>query len=215
MNHEHVGDDAALYALGALSDREAIALQVHIRQCPSCANLVGDAEDAVTAAALAEPLHRAPAALERRITGLLAPQAAFGRGSAVAAIAAAFLLGILPSWYLWQQNRSMQDAVASRGAAMARIAEGPHRRASFRGGGGNVAADVMYAPDGSWYVIVVKGISNPLQVAWMHGGERTMLGSATPHGGLAMLYLPKSHRMDQLALIDGGRIVGRAALHYD
>jgi hypothetical protein len=72
----------------------------------------------------------------------------------------------------------------------------------------------MYAPDGSWYVIVVREASRPLAVIWMHDGQHTMLGSAVPKGNVAMLYLPKSHRMDRLALMDGDRVIAEAALSW-
>ena len=100
----------------------------------------------------------------------------------------------------------------SQSAAMDRLAATAHRTAGFRPPGGALAANVMYAPDGSWYVIVVRGASHALQVAWMHDGAQTMLGDAVPHGRVAMLYLPKSHRMEQLALMDGQRIVAQAQL---
>jgi hypothetical protein len=60
----------------------------------------------------------------------------------------------------------------------------------------------------------VRGASKPLSVAWMHDGQQTMLGSAVPKGNVAMLYLPKSHRMDHLALMDGDRVVGEASLSW-
>jgi hypothetical protein len=72
----------------------------------------------------------------------------------------------------------------------------------------------MYALDGSWYVVVVRNPSKSLSVAWMHDGVHTMLGNAVPNGNVAMLYLPKSHRMDRLALMDGDRIVAEAALSW-
>jgi hypothetical protein len=96
---------------------------------------------------------------------------------------------------------------------MERLA-GAHRSAAFRTLPGNPPADVMYAPDGSWYFVVVRGASRPLAVAWMHDGERTMLGSAIPRGNLAVLYLPKSHRMDRLALMDGTRVIAEATLSW-
>jgi hypothetical protein len=41
-----------------------------------------------------------------------------------------------------------------------------------------------------------------------------MLGNAVPNGNVAMLYLPKSHRMDRLALMDGDRVVAEATLSW-
>ena len=38
---EHVGDDAALYALGALDDAQRDACDLHASACPACAALLG------------------------------------------------------------------------------------------------------------------------------------------------------------------------------
>jgi anti-sigma factor RsiW len=221
MNDAHFGERAALYALGALDDAESAALEAHLRVCAECAQLVGEAERDVDTIASLGARRRAPQELSERIERLLAPASASAPAPVqripwprFAAIAAAFLIGILPSAYLWERNRAMQDAMLSQSAAMDRLAATAHRTASFRSSSREVAAKVMYAPDGSWYVIVVRGAAHALQVAWMHDGQQTMLGDAVPHGAVAMLYLPKSHRMEQLALMDGPRIVAQAQLPY-
>jgi anti-sigma factor RsiW len=215
MNDAHFGERAALYALGALDEAESAALEAHLRVCAECAKLVGEAERDVDTIASRQARRRAPEELNKRVERLLAP-APVRRApwSGFTAIAAAFLIGVLPSAYLWERNRAMQDAMLSQSAAMDRLATTAHRTASFRPASGALAANVMYASDGSWYVIVVRGASHALQVAWMHDGEQTMLGDAVPHGRVAMLYLPKSHRMEQLALMDGERIVAQAQLPY-
>jgi anti-sigma factor RsiW len=215
MNDAHFGERAALYALGALDDAESAALEAHLRVCAACAKLVGDAERDVDTIASLQTRRRAPQELTKRIERLLAPAPPQRMPwPHFAAIAAAFLIGVLPSTYLWERNRAMQDAMLSQSAAMDRLFANAHRTASFRPSSGALAANVMYPPDGSWYVIVVRGASHALQVAWMHDGQQTMLGSAMPHGRVAMLYLPKSHRMEQLALMDGPRIVALAQLPY-
>ena len=104
----------------------------------------------------------------------------------------------------------MHQAMLADADAMARVAANPHRSVAFAGRD----ARVMYAPDGSWYVVVIRGVHAPLHVMWPHDGEQTMLGTAVPHGDVALLYLPKSHRMDQLALVEGGRVVGQAQLVF-
>ena len=223
MNDAHIGERAALYALGALDATESIAVEAHLRVCAECTNLVGQAERDVATIASLETRREAPLALRERIERLLAPAVAplITRPGmriswpSIAAIAAAFLIGVLPSAYLWERNRAMQDAMLYESAAMDRLAATEHRTAAFRGPGGVLAANVAYAPDGSWYVIVVRGASHALRVAWMHDGAQTMLGEAVPHGRVAMLYLPKSHRMEQLALMDGQRIVAQATLRYN
>ncbi|MGA7200218.1 MAG: zf-HC2 domain-containing protein [Candidatus Cybelea sp.] len=215
MNDAHAGERAALYALGALDDGDAAALEAHLRVCAECARLVGEAERDVDTIASLQTHRRAPQELNKRIERLLAP--APGRRTpwpAFAAVAAAFLVGVLPSAYLWERNRAIEDAMLSQAAAVDRLVATAHRTASFRPSRVALAANVMYASDGSWYVIVVRGAQHALQVAWMHDGEQTMLGDAVPHGGIAMLYLPKSHRMEQLALMDGPRMVAQARLPY-
>jgi anti-sigma factor RsiW len=215
MNDAHFGERAALYALGALDDAESAALEAHLRVCPACAKLVGEAERDVDTIASLQTRRRAPNELNKRIERLLEPAPARRLAwPSFAAVAAAFLIGVLPSAYLWERNRAMQEAVLAQSAAMDRLGASAHRTASFRPSSGALAANVMYPRDGSWYVIVVRGAAHALQVAWMHDGQQTMLGNAVPHGRFAMLYLPKSHRMEQLALMDGPRIVAEAQLPY-
>jgi anti-sigma factor RsiW len=215
MNEAHFGERAALYALGALDGAESATLEAHLRVCAACAKLVGEAERDVDTIASLQTRRRAPQELSKRIERLLAPapprRMLWPR---FAAVAAAFLIGILPSTYLWERDRAMQDAMLAQSAAMDRLAATPHRTAHFQPSSAALAANVMYASDGSWYVIVVRGAQHALQVAWMHDGQQTMLGDAVPHGRVAMLYLPKSHRMEQLALMDGPLIVAQAQLPY-
>jgi hypothetical protein len=85
-----------------------------------------------------------------------------------------------------------------------------HRSVAFAG----ADAQVMYSPDGSWYCVIVRNAKQALNVVWMHDGEKTMLGPTEVHGDVALLYLPKSHRMDDLALMQGDHVVGQARLVY-
>ena len=220
MAYEHIGDRAELYALGALDESESATIESHVRQCPSCARLVGSAERDVASIASMEPRRSAPPELAGRIERVLQVnrrtplvRAARRPWPIAAAFAAVLVLGLLPSAYFWSENRALHGTMLAQSAAMERLA-GAHRTATFRAAQGSPPAEVMYAPDGSWYFVVVHDASKPLAVAWMHDGERTMLGSAIPRGNLATLYLPKSHRMDRLALMDGGRIVAEATLSW-
>ena len=201
--NEHVGEDAALYALGALDEAERAAIDAHAARCEACARLLGEAEDDVAAMVDAQELHELPARPPRR-----------SAWRAAVAIAAVFLIGFFPSLYLWQQNRAMHESMLADSAAMNRLASAPFRTAAFATMPGSSSARVMYAPDGSWYVVVVRGASRALRVAWMHDGKQDVLGTAEPHGDVAMLYLPRSHRMDQLALMDGQAVVAEAQLAF-
>ena len=209
---DHLRDTADLYALGALDDAEREAVDKHVAHCEECAALLGEAEARVTVLIEADGRYVPEAPLERRVTPIVRRRPALPY--AFAAVAAAFVIGLLPSAYFWQQNQAMHATMLADAAAMNRLASMPHRSAEFSTMNGNSAARVMYAPDGSWYVVLIRGASRALSVAWMHDGQRTMLGTATPYGEVAMLYLPNSHRMDQLALMDGERVVAKAQLAY-
>jgi Putative zinc-finger len=199
----HIGEDAALYALGLLDAREQQIVDAHVATCKACGQLLAQAYDDVAAMAAAQ-------------TQLVMPQRRqiarpFRRWQpAFAALAAAFVLTLLPSAYLYEQNQSMHHAMVANADALARIASTPHRMARFSG----TSANVMYAKDGSWYCVVVRGAKKPMDVAWMHDGQQTMLGTAVPHGDVAILYLPRSHRMDQLALLADDQMVGQARLVF-
>jgi anti-sigma factor RsiW len=206
----HIGDQAALYALGALDDAERNEVDAHVASCDACAALLGIAEDQVTSMVDADAQYALPAAS--------APVVARARGRlplpAFAALAAVLIMGFVTSGYFWQQSQTMHAAMVAENEAMSRLAAGPFRTVAFSPMQGAGDARVMYGPTGAWYVVVVRGASKALQVAWMHDGERTMLGTAQQRGGMAMLYLPQSHRMDQLALMDGETVVAEARLAY-
>ena len=206
--HEHVGEDAALYALGILDAGARDAIDRHAEGCPPCAQALGAAEAEVAAMAAAEPVHVPPStvAFLRPPARRPAWLATFG------ALAAAVAIGLLPTAYFWGQNAAMHAAMRSDADAISRLESAPHRTTAFNGMSNGSTAYVMYPQDGSWYVILVRGASKALQVAWMHDGERTILGTAAPRGDVAMLYLPKSHPMSQLALVDGEQVVAEAQL---
>jgi hypothetical protein len=219
----HIDDRAALYALGALDENEAAAVRAHVVQCAACAQSLGAAEADVALAASLEPRYEAPAALGSRIERLLsggeaeAPRRWGFSQSPWLAVAAAFVIGVLPSAYFVRENWAMHNAMAVQSAAVDRLASSRHRVAAFHSMPAmpeGSSASVAYASGGEWYVIVVKDVTRTLGVAWMHDGRQTMLGQVVPHGDVAMLYLPKSHRMDQLALMDGGQVVAQASLRY-
>ncbi len=126
------------------------------------------------------------------------------------AIAAALAIAILPSALLLERMNVMHEQMVANAQMMDHLMDTTHRSVAFAG----TNAQVMYSPDGAWYVIVVRNAKQALNVAWMHGGEKTMLGKTEMHGDVALLYLPKSHRMDDLALLQGDQVVGQARLVY-
>ncbi len=207
--NEHIGEIAALYALGVLDDAERLEVDAHAARCEACAQALGQAADDVTALGEADAHHALPANV-RPLRGRR-PRFVF---PLALQIAAALLIAILPSAYFYDQSRTMRDTVVAQDAAMARMTSMPHRTVAFTSSTG-ADAHVMYGNDGSWYVIVVRGATKALHVAWMHDGTKTTLGTPQGRGGVATLYLPKSHRMDRLALVDDNdTVVAQANLVY-
>jgi anti-sigma factor RsiW len=201
---DHLGELAALYALGILEAHEERAAEEHLLRCDACRRLVAQAQADVTAMATAQVQYDPPR------TERVAPPRVLGLPRMLLAAAAAFAIAILPAGYLLEANLAMHQAMLADAQAMARVATSPHRTVAFNG----ADAHVMYAPDGSWYVIVIRGASAPLHVMWPHDGTKTMLGTAVPRGDVALLYLPKSHRMEQLMLMMDDHEVGQAQLVF-
>lgn len=202
---DHLGDLAALYALGALDEAERADVERHVLACDACSRLLAQAQADVTAIEAARPLVEPPRELR-------APREAPVRSHASPwlAAAAAIVIALLPAGYLLHQNAMMHEAMTSDEQALARIAASPHRVARFAG----MDAAVMYGRDGSWYCVVIRGAHAGMNVIWPHDGVQTMLGTASPHGDVALLYLPNSHRMDRLSIQQDGRIVAQAQLVF-
>ena len=201
---DHVGENAALYALGMLDDGESAEVLMHAASCDACTRLLAQAEDDVTAMAMAQPqleppALRPPSIVSRPRRAWTAPALAF---------AAAIAVAILPMSYLYNENQRMHQSTMYADAVQ-RIIEMPHRQVAFTGS----KAMVMYSPDGSWYCVFARS-AKALHVAWLHDGQQTMLGTMVLHGDVALLYLPKSHKMNQLAIMNDGQIVGQANLVF-
>ncbi|MEO9169968.1 MAG: zf-HC2 domain-containing protein [Candidatus Baltobacteraceae bacterium] len=220
MSRRHVGELAALYALGALDEAERTDVDSHAASCDACAASLAGACDDVAGLEASYPLAEPPwelsarvaALLDRGVTVPLQTRRPSSRWNfAFAAIAAVLILAFVPSAYLWQQNAAMHGEMLAQSAALSRIMTSPHRMALFAS---TTDARVMYAKDGSWYCIIVRGARGPVDVAWKHDGRVTILGRAVPRGEIAMLYLPKSHRMQQLALMDSSTDLGDARLVF-
>jgi hypothetical protein len=203
---EHIGDDAALYALGTLNERDRARIISHGNSCAQCRQLLARAEDDVAAMAGAQAQLAAPSRLRERLERSTRRTTYRHRFAAFGAVAAVLLLAALPSVFLLRQNQSM----STYADVIQRIATSPHRTASFTDSG----ARVVYGSNGSWYCIIVRGPSSPMRVAWMHHGKRIILGTTVQVGNLAMLYLPKSHTMHTLALLKGRAIIGQAKLAF-
>src|SRR5579862_5586237 len=91
MLDEHIGENAELYALGHLGELESSRVDRHVRTCDSCAKRLGEAEVTVLRLIESGDVSEPPAELGRRIRFSAQTQPRW-----IAAVAAAFLIGLLP-----------------------------------------------------------------------------------------------------------------------
>jgi hypothetical protein len=218
---DHVEELAELYALGALDDLEGARVRRHAASCQECTKRISDAENAV--AALAEdravPLRPVPESLSRRL------QTSIERGrrtpffdkyrTFAATAAAAAVCTFLPTWLIL--HGAAPQSMSQDERALARIAASGTQvaHAQFMATPSKAMdAKVLYGPHGDWYYIVVMHPHAGMHVAYVHGGRMEMLGDVAMHGESGTLYLPVNHKMDELALLDGTRVVADAHLAY-
>src|SRR5436305_2800309 len=138
----HVDENAELYALGALSDPDRAAVDAHVATCASCAQRVGEAEE--TVAALSARQTAVPGQLDRRMRASFAPRSL--PRSLYALVAAALILGLLPSALLWQRDRDLSAMDSTRQRAAAAMVHSHFLHAPFTSmAPGAPAATVIFA----------------------------------------------------------------------
>jgi len=225
----HLGDLAELHALGALEPDERAFVEAHVASCARCGEALGAAE--ATVAALDEafvPLVAPPERLGERIAASagvalvrpLAPQRAVRRSvspsvrALATAAALAFAVGIGGS-ALVERNADVREA-GRQSAILATIANSHFNHVGFMA---RTAAapvgKVLYARDGSWFYVIVDGVTCDCRViARSAGGERD-LGKLQVRGSTATLFVRDVPQPASLELVDAtGKVVSAANLRY-
>lgn len=207
MPAEHLGELAELYALGTLEPMEAKRVQSHVRQCTDCAARVGQAEATVLAlieadSTLAGGVELPPLALERR-----GPSVGASPSRWAAAIAAAFLIGLLPPSIALMRQRGAQPVAETHQAASAMLA-GHFAHVPLRS---NVPAapkaKAIYPLEGGWvYVIVAAGPAVDVAVVGA-GGATSTIASLPSSTNVRTAFVKLAARVDAVELIERGRIV--------
>jgi hypothetical protein len=214
---DHIDENAELYAIGSLDDLERVRVERHVVTCAACAARLQQAENAVANLAEALPVQNAPARLRERLRQSIRPPArrsAFWR-SIPAAIAAALVLALIPTWVAVDRGRHASVAMRQDEQALAMLASAPFHHAQFMSPEKRpMNAKVLYGMHGDWYYVVVMHPKANMQVAYVHGGRMEMLGAVAMHGQSGTLYLPVNHKMDELALLEGNKVVADAHLIY-
>ena len=202
----HVGEDAELYALGELDETQRQRVERHVRSCGECARRVGDAESAVLrlvedqAAAL--PNAPLPAFRARRA---YTPQW-------IAAVAAAFALGLLP-WLLTAHRSAAPQETGQ--LAMTAMLNGHFLHAPFAGGpAGAPNAKAIYARDGAWVYVLVAPATGALDVVAVSNGKRSTIGSIPAGSETRGAFFAQTSRPEKVELVENGATIASAPLVY-
>jgi len=211
----HIEEQADLYALGMLDARERSEVERHAASCEQCAARIERARDDIALIEGTRTQIRPPSSLAARLRDSTRGVGVVQHRVTIAlAFAAALAISLLPTWVAVDRNRTLRTAMSSDEQALARMASAPAmRRATFMAGKAPMGK-VLYGPHGDWYYVIIMKPKPNMQIAYLHSGAREMLGTLAMHGASGTLYLPVNHRMDELALMDGGRIVADAHLVY-
>jgi hypothetical protein len=211
----HIEDDAELYAIGALEEPERGTVERHARSCQACAERLAQARENVASVESLRPQFVPSPVLAARLQDTVRPSRAAHFWIGALATAAVFALALIPTWVAVDRERSASRAMGADEAAMAKLAQAPFDHAIFMSPRKQpMAAKVLYGPRGDWYYIVVMNPRPRMQIAYVHRGRMEMLGPVQMHGGSGSLYLPVNHKMEELALLENGHVVGDAHLVY-
>lgn len=198
----HIGDAAELYALGALAPSERALVDAHIATCPSCLRQVGDAEETVLALEREERPLPTPAALDRRIRFAATPKPV----SYWAALAAAFLIGLLPSFGYLMMHR--QDT--AHDVAIVAMVNSHFNHSQFTGRAAP-HAKVIYAKDRSWIYVIVQGPER-YDVYALAAGTSIKLGTTSGTRAATMFFERRPPVAASLELRRGEKTLATAQL---
>jgi anti-sigma-K factor RskA len=202
----HIDELAELYALGTLEDAERERVDAHVQTCNRCAARVGEAE-AVVAAMV--PDVEPPHSLDDRVRAVLTPQR--GERWLGPLLAAAFVLGLLPSAWFFQTLHTRSAFDEDRRNAIVAMLHSHFTHAQFSAITPDAPkAKVIFARGGSWCYIVAQ-TAKAYDVHAERAGRSIDLGTLRVSGDAAELFVPQTDAQ-ALLLLDGSRPVARARL---
>jgi anti-sigma-K factor RskA len=197
MHDDHVGENAELYALGLLDTPEAAAVDAHVRNCTACARRLGEAEETLLELERRVRPAQPPASLDWRMR--------FGRSApnmrVWAAVAAAFVIGLLSSAMLFR------NAPAPHDAATVAMVESHFNHAQFVGGG--PPAKAIYARDRAWLYVIVHA-KRSYDVYAVSGSQARRIGSTQSYALTSEAFITNPGVLDAIQLRDGSTVIETA-----
>jgi anti-sigma factor RsiW len=209
MRDDHIGESAELYALGELDELDAARVERHARACAACASRLGDAEATILQLVEAGGVPATvPEALDRRIR--FGTAASSTRGW-IAAVAAAFVLGLLPWGWTMTQTRPNDAAQPAVDAMLVgHFAHAPLLPILA----GAPAAKVIYAREGGWIYVLVGAGTSSLDVATVTAGRTAVVAALAPSGATRAAFVKITGRIDTVELLQNGRSISAAHIAY-
>lgn len=201
----HVGEDAELYALGELDAVLRDRVDRHVRACGECARRVGEAESAVLRLVERDANDLEPQPLRPFRVRREAPVWRWA-----AAIAAAFVLGLIP-WLV-----SLRGAAPpAPQLAMTAMLHGHFLHAPFAARTGAApSAKAIYARNGAWVYVLVAPANDALDVVAVSNGKSSELGTIAPGTATRGAFFTQKVRPEILELVHDGTTVSSARLIY-
>jgi hypothetical protein len=208
----HVGDLAELYALGELGDLDRARVERHAAGCDDCVRRLGEAEATVLRLIESEAMPvRRPANLDRRIRFAARP---LRLAPWIAAVAAAFVIGLLP-WGLSSLRDRGAPPPGEQQVAMNAMLHGHFLHTQFVASApGAPAAKAIYARDGSWLYVLVAPGPDPLQIAVGTGAVQTIAATLPASSQVRSAYLERPGPAKVVRLLDRGNVVASATIVY-
>lgn len=204
--NEHIGELAELYALGTLDDAQRASVDSHVLTCDECAGRLGEAESAVAATIASRT---PPAALNDRVHGILHGRADWLRRAAPL-VAAAFVLGLLPSAFFALERPRTNDS--ERDAAIRAMVNSHFAHVPFTTlAPGAPKAKLVYGRGANDWRLVIAQTPRAYRVRALVNGRAVDLGALHVSGNAAELYVPPTNARE-FELMDGNRPLARAML---
>src|SRR6185312_3603131 len=190
-----------LYALGQLDAGESERIERHVRACGECARRVGAAESTVLRLIEAQ----ATDFQSRALRPFAAQSSPVWRWAA--AIAAAFVLGLLP----WLASLRPAPFSSAPQLAMTAMLHGHFQHAQFVADApGAPPAKLIYARAGEWIYVLAAPGETELSVVTTAGGKETTVATLAPSAQTRAAFVPLSARIDEVLLLQGSRRLAHA-----
>ncbi|HZT13666.1 MAG TPA: zf-HC2 domain-containing protein [Candidatus Baltobacteraceae bacterium] len=197
----HVDELVASYAFGILDRAEAMQVEEHAASCSTCRQLLGQAEEAVTAMVDAGPLHIAKPVRTRR------------SWAPAAALAASLLLAAGLGARVLQLDGEHSQAAAQHDAAVVALVHSHFQHAPLVArAAGAPPGKVIFARDRYWVLVVLDAPPGDLTIATLGPAGTRVLGRPSAQGTTSEFFYRSAAPIDNVAVMRGAQLIESARI---